>query len=229
MISDIGSLGFLAAYFWPVARLSQFIMGVLAGLLRNEGLGMRAGHSRWTTKQWSKCSNIIGASLVVSLVVLSVIVNVVGIDAVNLAVFLLQYAVAWWAMEFIISLTFENDSFVSKLLTSKLALFLGRMSYAVYLIHLPVHQYISYIAYGESDLTNIEVEFYIPIWCIPIMWIISIILGILLNRYIEEPLRKRLRPSRVSQTTVKVEKEGNEEMEGGDQELVIGAGPDTTM
>merc|ERR1719461_1285135 len=119
-------IGWGVSYLWPPVRLPQFIMGVLAGLLRNEGLGMRAGHSSWTTRQWSKCSNIMGASLVVSLVVLSVIVNVVGIDALNLAVFLLQYVVAWWAMEFIISLTFEDDSFVSKLLTSKLALFLVR-------------------------------------------------------------------------------------------------------
>merc|ERR1719295_375353 len=218
MISNIGSLGYLASYLWPPVRLPQFIMGVLAGLLRNEGLGMRAGHTNWNTKQWTQCSNIMGASLVVSLVVLSVIVNVVEIDALNLAVFLLQYAVAWWAMEFIISLTFEDDSFVSKLLTSKLALYLGRISYAVYLIHIPVHQYISYIAYGASD------DMYIPIWCIPVMWIISIILGILLNRFIEEPLRKKLRPSRV----VKEEEEKEEETKAGDKELVIGADNDAT-
>merc|ERR1711951_144199 len=142
--------------------------------------------------------------------------------------FLIQWVVAWWVMEFIISLTFEDDSFVSKLLTSKLALYLGRISYAVYLIHLPVHQYISYIAYGESD------DIYIPIWCIPIMWSISIILCILLNRFIEEPLRKKLRPSRVvkeAKDNVDGEaKEGKEEeTKAGDKELVIGADNDATM
>merc|ERR1719295_884943 len=157
MISeDIGFLGFVSAYFWPPARLSQFIMGVLAGLLRNEGLGMRSGHSSWNTKQWTKCSNIMGALWVVFFVVISVIVNLLGIGMPtgNFQVALIQWVVAWWAMEFIISLTFEDDSFVSKLLTSKVALYLGRISYGVYLIHLPVHQYISYIAYGESDLTE---------------------------------------------------------------------------
>merc|ERR1719242_2829206 len=194
---DVGSIGGLASYYWPVVRLPQFIMGVLAGLLRNEGLGMRAGHSNWTTKQWSKCSNIMGALLVVGLVVLSVIVNVLRMETVDIAVFLLQYAVAWWAMEFIISLTFEGDSFVSKLLTSKVALSLGRISYGVYLIHIPVHLYLSYAIHGAVNYA--ELEFVIPMWCVPVMWIISVILGILLNRFIDEPLRKMLRPSRVEQ------------------------------
>merc|ERR1719334_2904890 len=147
---EMGWTGFGISYVWPPARLPQFIMGVLAGLLRNEGLGMRAGHSSWTTKQWSKCSNIMGALWVVFFVVISVIVNLLRIGlstgTSNFEVALIQWVVAWWAMEFIITLTFEDDSFVSKVLTSKLALFLGRISYAVYLIHLPVHQYISYIA-----------------------------------------------------------------------------------
>merc|ERR1719356_2105070 len=128
MISeDIGILGYLAAYFWPIARLPQFIMGVLAGLLRNQGLGMRAGHSSWTTKQWTKCSNIMGALWVVFFVVISVIVNLlrIGLPTGNFQVALTQWVVAWWAMEFIISLTFEDDSFVSKVLTSKLALYFG--------------------------------------------------------------------------------------------------------
>merc|ERR1712141_7148 len=106
-------------------------------------------------------------------------------------ILLIQYVVAWWAMEFIISLTFEDESVVSKVLSSKLAVYLGRISYGVYLIHMPVHQYISYIAYGESAAESM----YIPIRCIPVMWTISIFLGILLNRFIEEPLRKMLRPT----------------------------------
>merc|ERR1711973_969178 len=122
-------------------------------------------------------TNIMGASFVVSLVAISIIANAVGIQLGGPSgegafyITLLQSVVAWWAMEFIISLTFEDESVVSKLLSSKLAVYLGRISYGVYLIHLPVHQYISYIAYGESD------NMYIPIWCIPIMWIISVILG----------------------------------------------------
>merc|ERR1711972_527357 len=173
-----------------------------------------------------------GALWVVFFAVISVIVNWlrIGLPTGNFQVALSQWFVAWWAMEFIISLTFEDDSFVSKLLTSKMALYLGRISYAVYLIHLPVHQYISYIAYGDSD------DIYIPIWCIPIMWIISIILGILLNRFIEEPLRKRLRPSRVviigKEGTVHESgemKEGKEDEMEGDEELVAGAENDATM
>merc|ERR1711972_247816 len=144
--------------------------------------------------------------------VVSVIVNLLGIGLTtgNTVAAQSQWVVAWWAMEFIISLTFEDDSFVSKLLTSKVALYLGRISYAVYLIHLPVHQYISYIAYGETNYK--ESELYIPI-----MWIISVILGILLNRFIEEPVRKKLRPSRVvkqAKNNVDGEAKENKEEEG---------------
>jgi len=233
MISDVMAMvGYGAAYFWPMARLPQFIMGVLAGLLRNEGLGMRHGHSLWTPKQWSKCSNIMAASFVVFLVAIAVIVNVLGIQLADRSgdgtfyIVLIQYVVAWWAMEFIISLTFEDESVVSKLLSSKLAVYLGRISYGVYLIHFPVHQCISYIAYGESAAESL----YIPIWCIPVMWIISIILGILLNRFIEEPLRKRLRPARVE----KEETSNSEEPTVGEEKeeemkLVLGAENLTTM
>ena len=214
-------------------------MGVLAGLLRNEGLGMRAKHSSWSPTQWSKCSNIMAVSFVVSLVAISSTANVLGIQLEGpnsdgkFYIALIQYVVAWWAMEFIISLTFEDESVVSKVLSSKLAVYLGRISYGVYLIHLPVHQYISYIAYGESAAESL----YIPIWCLPVMWSISIILGILLNRFIEEPLRKKLRPSRVlvigKGGTVHqsggMEKEKEEELEGEDEELVAGAENDATM
>jgi len=69
------------------------------------------------------------------------------------------------------------------------------------------------------------------------MWSISIILGILLNRFIEEPLRKKLRPSRIliigKGGTVHqsggMNEEKEEEMEGGDEELVVGAENDATM
>merc|ERR1712173_466849 len=108
----------------------------------------------------------------------------------------------------------------------------GRISYGVYLIHLPVHQYISYIAYGQSAAESL----YIPIWCIPVMWIISVVLGILLNRFIEEPIRKKLRPSRVliigQGGTVHESgemKEGKDDEMEGDEELVAGAENDATM
>merc|ERR1719242_1430138 len=216
MISeDMAMVGYGAAYFWPVARLPQFIMGVLAGLLRNEGLGMRHGHSLWSPKQWSKCSNIMAVSFVVSLVAIAVTANVLGIQLADRSgdgtfyIVLIQYVVAWWAMEFVISLTFEDESFASKLLSCKLAVYLGRISYGVYLIHMPVHQYISYIAYGESSAESL----YIPIWCIPVVWIISIILGILLNRFIEEPLRKKLRPARVEKKETSDQLTGRETSE----------------
>merc|ERR1711879_689651 len=164
-----------------------------------------------------------GALWVAFFVAMSVIVNVLGIGLTggNFEVALTQWVVAWWAMEFIISLTFEDESFVSKLLTSKVALFLGRISYGVYLIHIPVHLYLSYVFYGAVNYA--ELEFVIPMWCVPVMWLISVILGILLNRYIEEPLRKMLRPLREE----KPRKETGTKRE--EKELVIGIENDATM
>jgi len=187
-------------------------MGVLAGLLRNEGIGTRSGDSFLSKWKWSTCSNVIGALLLVLLMAYIVIMNVTGIPTIFHGLHFIQYPVTWCAMEFIISLTFEDESAVSKVLTSRVALYLGRISYSVYLIHFPVQQYISYITNGESAAEPLYITGQHQIG----MWTFSIFLGILLNRFIEEPLRKKLRPSHVikeESTESKERNEGEEERE----------------
>ena len=182
--------------------------GVLGGLLRSEGHGMRAGHSGWGVQQWSKCSNILGALFVVFFVIAVLLHNL----WMNVYVELWgQLGIAWWALEFIMAMSYdEGTSFVLRILSSEIALFLGRISYAVYLVHHPVQQYVCWIANGsisspdcgdDDNSCGEQWDEYrdrrrLPVWCIPIVCTVSVIVAILMNRFFEEPLRKKLRPSR---------------------------------
>merc|ERR550525_1555388 len=102
---------------------------------------------------------------------------------------------------------------MSKVLSSKCALIFGQISYSLYLIHEPVIQYVCWLSHGpisyryadcellEDD--NCEAEFdaawskrLVPGWCIPVVWIVSILIAFLLNRVVKEPLRKMLSPAR---------------------------------
>eukprot|EP01084_Bolivina_argentea_P151398 264246_1 len=204
----VPGISFFIATFWPVSRLPVFIMGVLAGLLRNDGLGIHAKCNQFTTEQWRKATDWNGMIMVIIFIIFS-IVEIVKSIGCNLWI---QLGYAWWQLYLITSLTFdEGTSITYKILTSKVALYLGRISYALYLVHEPFIQYICWIVYGtlkqpdceydSSDQCAKEWDSYnderlMPIWCIPILWAVSFIVAIPLNRFIEEPLRKCLRPAK---------------------------------
>merc|ERR1712217_18595 len=70
-----------------------------------------------------------------------------------------QLGIAGWALEFIMALSYdEGTSFISKLLSSKAMLFLGRISYALYLVHEVLIQYLCWINYGSIEEPNCECE-----------------------------------------------------------------------
>lgn len=184
---------FMISTMWAPSRLPVFIMGVLGGLLRNEGLSMREGHSTWTVQTWAKCSDLLAIGFVISFVVIGVIQN--AIFDLNAGLWM-QLAIVWVALQFIVSLTFdEGTSWISKLLNSRLALAAGRISYALYLIHVPSLQYFGWILYGSEYGAEEEFIEIIPVWGVPVLCIASVVVSIALNRLFEEPLRKRLRPS----------------------------------
>jgi len=205
--------GFWSAHTWPVSRLPQFVMGMLAGLLRNEGRGMRSGHRRWSVEQWGVYVDTVATLSVPVLVILCVIASR-DAETQNVMSLYSQFLITWWALEFIVSLTLdEGTSVVSKVLRSNMALFLGRISYALFLVQLPILQYLCWIIHGQTtggspqcgdgDISDCEreimmvavkEEWLIPVWCIPVMWTASGIMAIVLTRFVEEPLRKRLRP-----------------------------------
>ena len=126
--------------------------------------------------------------------------------------FYLQIIIAWWQLEFIWSLTCDDGkSICYRLLTMKCMVFLGRISYSLYLIHEVLIFYICWINYGYRQRPDCDAESsdecaekwnvyndhgLMPLWCIPILWVVSFIVAILLNRFFEEPMRKWLRPKK---------------------------------
>ena len=63
---------------------------------------------------------------------------------------------------------------------------------ATYLVHEPTIFWINCVIYGPFPMSAKPEHFKLPLWAVPIHVIISILLGILLTLYIEEPARKRL-------------------------------------
>ena len=65
---------------------------------------------------------------------------------------------------------------------------------AIYLVHEPAIFWITCAIYG-SDLMPLEDKirgFRLPLWAVPIHVIISIVLGVILTLYVEDPARKNL-------------------------------------
>ena len=225
--------GFHAATYWPPSRLPVFIMGVFAGLLRNEGHPIWANQQTWTLQNWKQWSDGLALLFTISFLIVGVVENFrvengepisenirADVGDIGLGRVWMQLAIAWLALQFIVSLTLdEGISRISKMLTSRVALECGRIGYAVYLVHMPVHQYLQWMIYGaltepacneDTDGNECEDQWgewrnfrLIPIWCVPVVCIVSIILSVMLNRWVEEPMRKMLRPPKESTTELR--------------------------
>ena len=70
--------------------------------------------------------------------------------------------------------------------------FLGRISMSIYLVHVPTILWINCAIIGPFPMSIKPAEINLPLWAIPIHILISVILGIVLTLYIEEPARKKL-------------------------------------
>jgi len=201
---------FWIAYSWPPARLPVFVMGVLAGLLRREGEPVSASQKALTPEAWIGRTNVYFMSMLLLFGFVGVVENF-AFDTGS-AIWL-QLSITWLQLQSISALTFEgsqSSSSAARLLTSKTALWLGRISYALYLVHEPLIQYIAWMLTGDLQQPNCEgqdtedcvsveewltsEERYIPMYCVPFVWVVSVAMAIVLNRAFEEPLRSRMRP-----------------------------------
>ena len=115
--------------------------------------------------------------------------------------FILQIVISLWQLKFLYVLTkLDNNSKkknkVYKFLTGKYVLYLGQISYALYLIHQPVIVWSMYICDlinddGKGNKNNPKL---LAIYWMPIVATVSIVVAIILHKWFEVPLRKILRP-----------------------------------
>lgn len=196
-------------------------MGVLGGLLRLESpysyrpsssiLFCRASNTAWTgsTQEWATAVDHESFIVTVSFLLVGVgeILSEKGIGSGLWFQFLLPLS----QLTIVYGLSMDNGlSRTSKILRSRVGIFFGTISYALYLVHLPISQYICWILYGtqsepicirennticEESWKIYESKGLQPIWCIPFHLIISIVLAVCLYHLVEKPARNCLQPA----------------------------------
>jgi len=178
------------ALWWPPLRLPLFVMGVCAGLLRIEGLPLQTAKEMWRARDWSEHCDVLSAVLFAFFV---------GFGALNGLGYIeiadndrwMELGIAWWWLQLIQALTFdEGASRIYKVLTSRVVLAVGRISYALYLVHQPVKHYFQW---AQIECRGKDCRTFTPWWRLPLLSVVSIIAAVFLNRCVEEPMRKCLR------------------------------------
>jgi len=236
-IDGMSGIGFYFATFWPPSRLPVFVMGVLAGLLRKDGIPVIESQSTRTAEQWALQSDLSALSMLALLIGVTVLHNWPFESVLAEPGFWLQLVLPWWMLQMISALTFdEGKSRAYRLLSGKMAIELGRISYALYLIHEPLRQFLCWFINGtvtvphcdsldvvhtgcrsqmfgcdwydfgrntnskdtgnpcDMEWMEFEASQQLPVWLMPILWAFSLLFARVLNRLIEEPTRKWLRP-----------------------------------
>ena len=214
-IPQLSGFAFNIATMWPPSRLPIFIMGILCGLLRNKSITTRKSLMNYTKTDWNRYCNLLWILLNIILIV-GVIIERITEGKLNLELWI-QLFIVWLQLEFIYGLTScgtVGGCITYKLLSCKLMLFLGRISYSIYLIHFPIIGYICFILNGKNPMPSCSYNDInndtqcnhlwntfldnrlMPVWCIPIHLTVSFVIAVILNRYFEEPMRKWLRPKK---------------------------------
>lgn len=148
----------------PIVRLPEFVIGVLVGELH-----FRRSGERFSVPSW--------APIVALVFVLCVSHEPWVASAVTVLAALLILAIAG-----------DHGSLVARVLDKRWLVLLGAASYSLYLLHQPVHFYMSWLL-GESK------------WLVPLQYFVVIGGSVLVFLYIEEPAREwirsrvRMRPS----------------------------------
>jgi peptidoglycan/LPS O-acetylase OafA/YrhL len=133
----------------------------------------------------------------------------------------LQAIIPFSQLELIIGLTRDKGlSKPSQFFRTKLGAWLGKISMSLYLIHVPVLNYVLWSIYGsygqwpdtfdckskynssnddskfnecEDNVRHFNVTHYLPVWAIPIVVVISVPLAWFIYTFVEEPCRKLIR------------------------------------
>ena len=191
--------------WWPPLRLPLFVMGLLAGLLRVDGHAMQAHQDEMQPNHWKSKSDALAATLTLLLLTMPFLlefgyVSFGDSEDTHDNGYWLELGMAWWWLQLIQSVTFVQGSSVCyRLMPSKLMLALGRLSYALYVVHWPLARYWFWAAAAIREpecLESLELKCknYKPWWLVPVLSVISLAVAFVANRFVEEPMRKCLRP-----------------------------------
>ncbi len=108
----------------------------------------------------------------------------------------LQFTACYLQLIIIMGLCLDGGkSWTARLFCTKVMQFLGRISMALYLVHLPLAFWLNVIIFGPEPVWENGQKpegQKMPLWAIPIHVIISLIFGVLLTILVEEPARKFL-------------------------------------
>jgi peptidoglycan/LPS O-acetylase OafA/YrhL len=168
------SAGFCNSYLYTVIYLYTFLSGSLIAQHQNRLIGLYnrfAVHQKWLF--------IVTALLMYNYAHLAAqIVKKLGFSAVYITFtnnFITEIFVALASMSFIIAALANRDQ--KTFLTGKILLFLGKISYSLYLVHLPVGAFIFYTLTGK-----------LPILIVGITAVcISLLVAAIFNKLIEKP------------------------------------------
>lgn len=199
-----GTIAFWIATAWPPSRLPVFVMGILAGLLRLQG-----SEECW---HWYKSKEPLTANQFANLTDRSTfwclfwLALACTADTLipngGIGSFWIQMIIADCQLNLAWNLTLDEGlSYTAMLLIQKPILWLGEISYALYLVHEPVLYWCIYAVRGSAiygPYTQDEHIHELPPWMIPVHVGISILLAAGLYYFVEIPIGNWLRPARAA-------------------------------
>lgn len=149
-------------YVVPIARLPDFMIGVLAGVLFTRRRDQCGTASELATIEFAVASLWIQAMVPVTFHAAAVMLPA-------------------WVM--LIYVTAHQSGLISRLLSHPAAVQLGRISFAFYLVHLSVIRVVEKFAWVHACKA----------FGVLIPLVLSLLLALVLNRYVEEPARRLIR------------------------------------
>ena len=96
-----------------------------------------------------------------------------------------------------------GKSFTTRFLNTRFMQFLGRISMALYLVHMPVMSLVNLCIYGVFINEPLPDYARLPLWSTPIQIIVSLITAAGLTMLLEEPAKKKLKELKTPQNSSK--------------------------
>lgn len=156
-------------FYFPLMHLNQFIIGNIAGLVFIRYLKNSAKNYDWVL-------------IVISLLIILALTFKPDINYHNglLAVLFVPFII----------FTALNTGFISKISNHKFLVYLGEISYGIYILQIPVYLFTKYF------LVNLGVTGDFKIFCGGV--VVLLIVSALSYHYIETPLREKIKKTRFS-------------------------------